>query len=153
MLQNVICCSCDWYLKSCGPPFFIGQIYAQRHVRINSELLSIETDLVNETTADSHYIHNFIRMGFLSKRVLILKTLIKTEAEDIFFFFFFFQRKIRLGTSCEFSAQQTIHMKCPVLFCLKNIKNECLLLPCCLMLKHLMSLTVNVQKSCLVLHC
>ena len=116
MLQNVICCSCDWYLKSCGPPFFIGQIYAQRHVRINSELLSIETDLVNETTADSHYIHNFIRMGFLSKRVLILKTLIKTEAEDIFFFFFFSEKNKTWHFMWIFcSADNSHEMSCLIL--------------------------------------
>ena len=48
----------------------------------------------------------------------------KIAANNIlFFFFFYFLEKIRTDISCESSAQQMIHMKCQVLFSLKN-KNE-----------------------------
>ena len=50
-------------------------------------------------------------------------------AVDILFFFFFFSiffsERLRHVISCESSARQTIHMKCQVLFSLKNNINTC----------------------------
>ena len=52
---------------------------------------------------------------------LTLKLLSKTVADDILMCLFpFFPEKIRLGSSCESSARQTIHMKYQALFSLKK---------------------------------
>ena len=67
---------------------------------------------------------------------LPFKKLIIAAAGDIFMLFIFlgvivlhFSEKIRLDISCESSAKQTIHLKCQVLFSLKNNKKlECPLL-------------------------
>ena len=36
-------------------------------------------------------------------------------------FFVYFSEKIKLDISCESSARQAIHMKCQILFSLKNL--------------------------------
>ena len=38
------------------------------------------------------------------------------------FFFYCFSDRIKLDSSCELSARQTIHMNCQALFSLKNTK-------------------------------
>ena len=51
---------------------------------------------------------------------LNLQVLITTAANDIWIVLFFnFSEKTRLGISCESSAEQTIDMKCQILFPLK----------------------------------
>ena len=45
-----------------------------------------------------------------------------------FFFFLYFQEKIKLDTSSELSARQTIHMKRQVLFSMENNINFRMLL-------------------------
>ena len=55
----------------------------------------------------------------LIKYILTLKA--KFIADDILFFFYL-SEKISLDISCESSAWQTIHMKYPDLFSLKNKK-------------------------------
>ena len=51
--------------------------------------------------------------------------LITTTAKNIFFMVLFREnKKIRLDISCEWSAKQKIHMKCQVLFSLKNNKKK-----------------------------
>ena len=58
-----------------------------------------------------------------TKSLLTLQMLITTAADNSLIFFFYFSEKKRLDISCESSAKQMIHMKCQVLFCLKN--NTC----------------------------
>ena len=47
---------------------------------------------------------------------------LKTNALLGIFFLLFFPDKIKLGISCELSAQQTIHMKFQALFSLKKVR-------------------------------
>ena len=49
--------------------------------------------------------------------------LITNAADDILLIIIivFFSEKIRIGISCELSAEQTIHMKYQVLFSLKKV--------------------------------
>ena len=54
---------------------------------------------------------------------LTFKVSSTTPADDILSFFLnYFLEKTRFGISCESSARQMIHMKCPMLFSLKNSK-------------------------------
>ena len=57
---------------------------------------------------------------------LNFRAIVTTTADDtlifwIFFFFWYFSEKISLEVSYELSVQQTIHMKCCLLFSKKNI--------------------------------
>ena len=53
-----------------------------------------------------------------------VKALITTAADDILICFVFFSENIRFSISCESSVQQTIHMKCQILFSPKNINTN-----------------------------
>ena len=70
----------------------------------------------------------------MAELILTHKVLITTAADDILNFYAF-SEKIRLEISCE-SSEQTIHMKCQVLFSLKKKKKkiECRLLQICIAL-------------------
>ena len=63
-----------------------------------------------------------------SSHIHALQLLITTVASDILIFylyiFFFFRKKIRLDILCELSARQMIHMKCQVLFSIKNTETS-----------------------------
>ena len=59
------------------------------------------------------------------------------------FLFFVFFRKIRLDISCKLSAYQTIHMKCQVLFSLKNSKKKIRMLSATILLS-----ASGVKRDC-----
>ena len=54
-----------------------------------------------------------------------------------------FSEKIRLVISCESSAKQMIHMKCQVLFSLKNINKQIKMLSAAVMIS---TLKVNLMQ-------
>ena len=55
----------------------------------------------------------------------------KIAADDTLVFYFYLSKEIRLDVSCEASAQQRIHMKCQVLFSLKNNEKVFTNVVCC----------------------
>ena len=68
-------------------------------------------------TSSYKCLHICLEMFILTLQVLT------TTADDIFMIFFF-SEKIRLDLLCESFARQTIHMRCLVLFTLRNTKNQ-----------------------------
>ena len=81
-------------------------------------------------------IYQFIK-PFLDNKMSIFeefvafKVLNKIEADDILIILNYFTEKIRLEISCESSASQMMHMKCPVLFSSKKKKIYQNFICCC----------------------